>query len=233
MRLAHLSSKLTEAEEERRAELAPDIRAARDDVALLRSQLANEDAKAEAARQEVANLAAKLGAVSAWGGLLLRGVSWGSTIAGDVERSVGGCQWLAGTCSRQGAKDETISPLILVHPIQLQLDVEGLRAALEEERDASARAEVAPGKARHAADQAVAALRALREEEAEVAAQLRAQEAAEAAAQQVRGRDGQRRQYGAIVPLPRCSVSHIFSTWILPQPPTHLAASQRVKEVVH
>lgn len=62
--------------------------------------------------------------------------------------------------------------------------MEGLRAELHEERDASARAEQAPGKARQAADAAVAALRALREEEAEVAAQLRAQEAAEAAAQQ-------------------------------------------------
>ncbi|KAL4432606.1 hypothetical protein ABPG77_000543 [Micractinium sp. CCAP 211/92] len=38
-RLALLATKLAEAEEERRAELAPELKAARDDVALLQGQL--------------------------------------------------------------------------------------------------------------------------------------------------------------------------------------------------
>ncbi|PRW58036.1 coiled-coil domain-containing 146-like [Chlorella sorokiniana] len=59
-RLALLSGKLSEVEEERRAELAPSIRAARDDVALLRSQLEAEGAKAAVARSQVSSLAAQL-----------------------------------------------------------------------------------------------------------------------------------------------------------------------------
>lgn len=70
-------------------------------------------------------------------------------------------------------------------PLQLQLDIENLRAALDEERDAASKADSTPGRARQAADAAVAALRALREEEAEVTAQLRNWEAAETVAAQV------------------------------------------------
>lgn len=63
-RLAHLSTKLTEAEEERRAELAPGLRTARDDVAVLRCQLEAERARAGVAQREAAQVAAKLEAVS-------------------------------------------------------------------------------------------------------------------------------------------------------------------------
>ena len=72
--------------------------------------------------------------------------------------------------------------------LQVQLEIDNLRAALDEERDAASKAEAAPGRARQAADAAVAALRALREEEADVAAQLRNWEGAEAVATQVVGR---------------------------------------------
>lgn len=65
-RLAHLSTKLAEAEEERRAELAPELKLARDDVALLQGQLEAERVRAGAAQREAAQVAAKLDAVS-WG----------------------------------------------------------------------------------------------------------------------------------------------------------------------
>ena len=78
--------------------------------------------------------------------------------------------------------------LVPLPPVrQLQLDIEHLRAALDEERDAASKADSAPGRARQAADAAVAAPRALREEEAELAAQLRSWEAAEAVSAQVSG----------------------------------------------
>ena len=70
--------------------------------------------------------------------------------------------------------------------VQLLHDIERLRCTLDEEREAAGKAEGLPARARHAADLAVAALRPLREEEAEVAAQLRVQEVAEAAMHQVR-----------------------------------------------
>jgi chromosome segregation ATPase len=59
-RLAHLPSKLTEAEDERRAELAPDIKAAKDEIAGLQGQLAAERAKAAAAQREASDIAARL-----------------------------------------------------------------------------------------------------------------------------------------------------------------------------
>ena len=69
-RLAHLTSKLGEVEDERRAELAPDIKAARDEVGVLQAQLEAERAKAAGAQREAADIAAKLEAVSrCWGGL--------------------------------------------------------------------------------------------------------------------------------------------------------------------
>ena len=71
-------------------------------------------------------------------------------------------------------------------PLQLQLDIGHLHSALNEEREAATRADGQPSRSRHQADLAVAALRALREEEAELAAQLRVQEAAEAAQLQAR-----------------------------------------------
>lgn len=63
-RLAVLATKLAEAEEERRAELAPELKAARDDVALLQGQLGLERTRASAAQREAAEVAAKLEAVS-------------------------------------------------------------------------------------------------------------------------------------------------------------------------
>ncbi len=63
--------------------------------------------------------------------------------------------------------------------LQLQQEVGALKSALEEEREALASPDLQPGRARHAADQAVAQLRALREEEAELAVQLKACSAAE------------------------------------------------------
>ena len=59
-RLAHLTSKLGEAEDERRAELAPDIKAAKDEIAGLQGQLAAERAKAAAAQREASDIAARL-----------------------------------------------------------------------------------------------------------------------------------------------------------------------------
>lgn len=59
-RLSSLTAKLTEAEDERRAELEPEIKAAKDDVALLQSQLEGERAKADAAQREAADIGAKL-----------------------------------------------------------------------------------------------------------------------------------------------------------------------------
>lgn len=64
-RLTSLSARLAEVEEDRRAELAPELRAAREDVAALRSQVAGEGAKAAAARQEASDLSAQLEAVRA------------------------------------------------------------------------------------------------------------------------------------------------------------------------
>lgn len=86
----------------------------------------------------------------------------------------------------RGARAFPLPPLL-----QLQLDIGNLRDALEEEREAAARAGQAPGKARRAADAAAAALRALRDEEGEVAAALRAAEAAEGAALQEAREAGQ------------------------------------------
>jgi predicted nucleic acid-binding Zn-ribbon protein len=62
-RLALLSAKLADAEEERRAELAPDIRAAKEELGTLRSQLQGERARAEAAQREAADIAWRLEAV--------------------------------------------------------------------------------------------------------------------------------------------------------------------------
>jgi hypothetical protein len=62
-RLSLLMGKLSEAEEERRAELAPDMRDAQEDVDLLRSQLETERGKAAAAAQDAADVAARLEAV--------------------------------------------------------------------------------------------------------------------------------------------------------------------------
>ncbi|KAL4436789.1 hypothetical protein ABPG75_003928 [Micractinium tetrahymenae] len=122
-RLAHLNTKLAEAEDERRAELAPELKAARDNVALLQGQLEAECARAGAAQREAADVAAKLEA--------------------------------------------------------LQQEVGALRAALEEEREALTSSDLQPSRARHLADLAVAQLRGLREEEAELAAQLKACDAVE------------------------------------------------------
>jgi hypothetical protein len=76
-------------------------------------------------------------------------------------------------------------PACLRACLQLQLEVEGLRAALGEEQEAVKAVEGAPGRARHQADLATAALRQMREEEAEVVAQLRTHEVAELAVLQV------------------------------------------------
>jgi hypothetical protein len=65
------------------------------------------------------------------------------------------------------------------------LDIGHLHSALDEEREAATRADGQPSRSPHQADLAVAALRVPREEEAELAAQLRVQEAAEAAQLQV------------------------------------------------
>lgn len=95
-RLALLSSKLSELEDERRAELAPDLRAARDDGALLRSQLAGEAAKAAAARQEVADIAAKLeavgGAAAVWQsvvGMQRGAMGWRACMGGSWLQKLG------------------------------------------------------------------------------------------------------------------------------------------------
>lgn len=66
-RLVHLNSKLAEVEEERRAELEPEIKAAKDDVAMLDGQLEAERAKAAAAQRDAADIAARLEAVSVAG----------------------------------------------------------------------------------------------------------------------------------------------------------------------
>ena len=71
--------------------------------------------------------------------------------------------------------------------VQLQLDVANLRSALDEEREAASAADTQPSRVRHLADLAVNALRALREEEGEVLAQLRVLEAAEQGQLQVGG----------------------------------------------
>ena len=85
--------------------------------------------------------------------------------------------------------------------LQVQLDIDTLRGVLEEDGEAAAAAQLQPARARQAADAAVARLRALREEEAEVAARLREVEYAEAAVEQVGseggrwvGRAGRRQQ---------------------------------------
>ena len=101
-RLTHLTSKLSEAEDERRAELVPGIKAATDEVAGLQGQLAAERAKAAAAQREASDIAARLETVRGeWG----RGAGGrirryrvleclpcsGSTMAGYNERAVGQC----------------------------------------------------------------------------------------------------------------------------------------------
>lgn len=62
-RLLLLNGKLSDAEDRRRAELAPDILLAQEDVELLHSQLDGERAKAVAAQQEVDDIALKLDTV--------------------------------------------------------------------------------------------------------------------------------------------------------------------------
>jgi hypothetical protein len=108
--------------------------------------------------------------------------------------------------------------------VQVQLEVEGLRAALAEEQEDLRSAEQGPGRERQAADLAVAALRQAREEEAEVLAQLRAVDAAELAVLQVRGCGSSKTVSSAQEPTrsrqPCIAGCHVLST-ALPSPSPH------------
>ena len=176
-RLALLTGKLSEAEDERRAELAPDIHAAKEDMALLRSQLETERDKAAAAGREAADIAAKLEAV----GLALRAWQTASPACPACGCQLWGQQHAVGLLARHWDTAVTCPASRRLPAVQIQLEVEGLRLALGEEQEVAAGAELQPSRLSHQADLAMAALRQLREEEQEVAAQLRTHEAAEQA----------------------------------------------------
>lgn len=81
--------------------------------------------------------------------------------------------------------------------MQIQLQIQQLHIALEEERDTLTKADMQPSRTRHLADLVVVAVRQLREEEAEAAALCRVHDAAEEAHIQV----GAPKDGGCVVPL--------------------------------
>lgn len=133
-RLALLTGKLSEAEDERRAELAPDIHAAKEDMALLRSQLETERDKAAAAGREAADIAAKLEAV----GLALRAWQTASPACPACGCQLWGQQHAVGLLARHWDTAVTCPASRRLPAVQIQLEVEGLRLALGEEQEVAA-----------------------------------------------------------------------------------------------
>ena len=88
-----------------------------------------------------------------------------------------------GACRRLALRHALPSPFFSAMSLQLQQKVARLRQLVVEERGEVLRAERGPPAARHAADLAAAAMRAVREEDQTVADHLREAEAAQAAAE--------------------------------------------------
>ena len=183
-RLKEQSARVADAEEERRAELAPEIKATRDDISLLRNQLAGEQAKAADTQHQVASLAAKLesvceglGGLGYW--LLMLQIfpvctlCWAQQVSAPSGQQAG----RQGIDKMENAQKVAADPAA-PPPSQVQLDMGTLQLLSAEGQEEVARAERQPAAARHAADHAAAALRALREEEQELTDRLQQQEAA-------------------------------------------------------